>query len=142
MRLNPSQWAVLAVAIAALAIGGGVAVATSERVRRFAEAIARAEGWYATGAGTPNRGQRANNPGNLMTPEWTLHQYATPEEGWAALYWQIELALTGRSRYYKPSMTIWQMAETYVGHAGWEDWARNVARFLNVSPHTPIGEAV
>lgn len=142
MRLKPYQWAVLAVAVAALAIGGGVAVAVSERVRRFAEAVARAEGWYATGPGTPNRGQRANNPGNIMTPEWTLVQYSTPEEGWAALYRQIELALTGRSRFYKPTMTIWEMAEIYVGHAGWEDWARNVASFLGVSPHTPIGEAV
>lgn len=142
MRLKAWHWWTLAIAGAAALIGGGAVMVTSERVRRFAEAVARAEGWYATGPGTPNRGQRANNPGNIMSPEWTLVQYATPEDGWAALYRQIDLALTGRSRYYKPTMSIWQMAETYVGHAGWEDWARNVARFLGVTVHTPIGEAV
>jgi hypothetical protein len=112
---------------------------SSDRVKRLAEAIARAEGWYATGA-TQNRGQRANNPGNIMTPEWTLVQYPTAAAGWDALYRQVELALSGQSRHYRPDMTIWQMAEIYVGHAGWENWARNVSSALGVPSSTPIGQ--
>jgi hypothetical protein len=80
-----------------------------------AEAIARAEGYYARG-GHDGRSLlfRLNNPGGLKKPAlnaealptWEdtgLVCFPTKEMGWAALRHQVRLMLTGRSRIYNPS---------------------------------------
>lgn len=117
----------------------------NDRVKRLAEAIARAEGFYVAGS----RPLRNNNPGNLTVDlegggratgrDGSLMVYPTPAEGWADLYLQIELMFSGGSRYYFPSMTIEEMARKYTATQQ-EAWAQNVASALGVSVNTKISE--
>lgn len=112
---------------------------TDDRVKRMAEAIARAEGYGVQGAIPTLR----NNPGNLkMSGDGSITSYLTPADGWEALYKQIRLMLTGASRVYKPTMTLSEVARLYTGEAAYMNWARNVASYLGVSVDTPFGEAV
>lgn len=116
-------------------------VYSSASVQRVARAIAVAEG-YMKQDGTilsGNRSAKANNPGSIMTAEWKLIEYPTPDAGWQALYRQVDLMLSGKSRYYNPSMTISEVARIYTGEASYMNWARNVATVLGVTPDTPIG---
>jgi hypothetical protein len=109
------------------------------KVIQFAEAIAFAEGYGRPGA-IPTR---INNPGDLKIPGRPADKsghtiFATPEEGWAALYRQVELMRTGRSRIYKPSMTFREVSKRY---AEWhENWLRNVTWKLGVSPDMTLQE--
>jgi hypothetical protein len=109
-------------------------VRVSSKIRRIAQAIARAEGYGVPGAIPTVR----NNPGNLKGPDGVIRTYSTPEEGWQALYRQVLLMLTGESRYYKPEMTIAEIARTYTGEARFMDWANNVSLFLGVTPQTRL----
>lgn len=116
----------------------------SPNVTRFANAIARAEGYGIAGA-IPTR---LNNPGNLKASSVPsigadanghLH-FATIEDGWRALYRQIQLIIDGKSRVYTLDMTIADMARKY---AGWSDnWMRNVATALNVSTTTKLRDVL
>jgi len=111
---------------------------TSWVTERIAGAIAKAEGFLVPGS-LP---QRANNPGNLKLGGETIGGktiFSTVQEGWQALYHQIDLMLSGQSRYYSPDMTIRQVAGIYTGHDNEEAWAKIVAGQLGVSPDTPIG---
>jgi len=114
--------------------------------RRIAEAIGWAEGiFHPSGTAVP---QRANNPGNLKLGDIGFGTiggktiYQTIEEGWTALIYQIDLILTGRSRYYTPDMTIRQVAVTYTGGDNADAWANIVSGKLGVTPDTKIGEVV
>jgi hypothetical protein len=112
-------------------------------IRRFAEAIARAEGFYVAGS-VP---QRANNPGALILPNWQGPRlgkegqavFASAEEGWQRLWYQLQLIATGKSSIYLLNDTIATMARKWAP-GGAENWARNVSRFLDVSENTRIGE--
>lgn len=71
-------------------------------VQRFAEAIARMEGFYRKG--TP--AQRNNNPGNLRS--WGTRPvvkgfavFETPEAGWRALWAQIVKNINRRLTMYE-----------------------------------------
>ena len=118
--------------------------APSPGARLFAEAIARAEGFYQAGS-IP---ARTNNPGDLKLGAPThgssgITVFATLEQGWAALYRQLNLISTGRSAYYRNTMTIRQMGDVYAPSADRNvpgAWANNVARVLGVSVDTPIGK--
>jgi len=107
-------------------------------VEDIARAIARAEGFYVGGS-LP---ERANNPGNLKMGDVGLGTidgktiYPTLAAGWSALYRQINLMLTGASRYYRPEMTIQQIAAIYTGGDNALAWAGNVARSLGVTIET------
>ena len=138
---NWLPFAALAALGVALMRKAGTGAYTSSTVQRFARAIAVAEGYMKSDGTilTNNKSAKYNNPGSIMTPQWEMIRYATPDEGWAALYRQVDLMLSGRSAYYKPTMTISQVAKTYTGEAAYMNWASNVARVLGVSVETPIG---
>jgi hypothetical protein len=124
-------------AIAALvSVGYLVLYQVSRKIRRIAEAIAKAEGYGRPGAIPTVR----NNPGNIKGPDGVIRTYRTPEEGWAALYRQVTMMFTGESRFYRPDMTIAEIARIYTGEARYMDWAWNVSKFLGVKPETRLIE--
>jgi hypothetical protein len=115
-----------------------------------AEAIARAEGYYARG-GHDGRSLlfRLNNPGGLKKPAlnaealptWEdtgLVCFPTTEMGWAALRHQVRLMLTGRSRIYNPSDTLLNVGVKYAD--GDINWGSNVAGHLGVSPAVSLAD--
>lgn len=113
-------------------------------LKRFAEAIAFAEGWYVVGS-IP---QRLNNPGDLKTSgipsigqdaQGHLH-FASPDDGWRALYRQLQIIVDGKSAHYSLGMTILQMGDKYA--PGSVSWPRNVAARLNVSTGTRLREVL
>lgn len=103
-------------------------------LERIARAIAKAEGYGVPGAIPTVR----NNPGNIrsLTAPYPVATYASPEEGWAALYRQVGRMLAG-SALYPADWTIEQVAKRYTGEAQYMNWARNVASELGV-PTTAI----
>jgi hypothetical protein len=114
-----------------------ITIVSDSVVNRIARAIARAEGYFVSGS-LPNR---LNNPGSLKDPNTgQLRAFSTVEEGWAALKQQVARMLEGTSAFYKPSMTIAQIAAIYTGGDKPDAWARIVAGELGVSPDTPIGD--
>jgi len=113
-------------------------------IREMAQAIARAEGFYVVGS-APNR---AHNPGALKSPGWQgpttgsagINVYADDQDGWNALYYQLQLIQSGRSSYYRTGMSIQQMANVWTGNTTEGlNWGANVARVLGVSTNTTIG---
>lgn len=123
-------------AATAIALGGIVAylIGPTRKIIRIAAAIAKAEGYGVPGA-IPTR---QNNPGNIRDQTGQIATYSTPEEGWQALYRQVLLMLTGESRYYRPEMTIAEIARIYTGEPTYMNWAVNVARELGVSTDTRL----
>lgn len=109
-----------------------------EKVQRFAEAIAYAEG-YRPGT-LPYKN---NNPGDLKASDVANvgkdaagHLiFATPEDGWRALRLQVEKIILGRSRYTL-DMTIAELAAGYAQWAG--NWSSNVAAKLGVTETTTL----
>jgi hypothetical protein len=140
-----------------LVLGGRVPVAPAsatppadERVATVAEAIAKAEGYYARG---DHDGRsllfRLNNPGGLKNPAlgaetlptWKdtgLVLFPTAEMGWAALRHQVRLMLTGRSRVYELTDTLLLVGVKYAD--GDVNWGWNVAGHLGVSPDVSLGD--
>jgi hypothetical protein len=117
-------------------IGGVASVGYSSIVQKIARAIAVAE----RGAAEINSGTIArNNPGDIEDGNGNLIVYPTLQDGWNALYHQVSLMFCG-SQYYDPSMSIAQIAQTYVGTSDWSNWANNVANQLGVSPDTPLSQ--
>lgn len=126
------------VLIALLLVLAGMMLQTGgdTRVKRIAQAIARAEGFYHPSGTT--KPQRLNNPGSIFGSNGQMIHFETVAEGWDALYRQVERMLTGNSRYYSPEMTIVQIAQIYTGEPHYMNWANNVANALGVSPNTPL----
>lgn len=112
--------------------------APSDAIGAFAQAIASAEGFGDPGA-VPTR---ANNPGDLALGGNTLGAgitiYATPADGWNALYSQLARIRDGQSAYYRTDMSIADMGAIYAPGEG-AAWAANVAAALGVSVNTTIG---
>lgn len=117
----------------------------TEAIRLFAQGIAIAEGYYVSGS-RPNRN---NNPGDLTVDttgigigkDGPFIVYATPADGWDALYKQVELMFTNASKIYNSGMTIRQIAEKYTT-TDQLAWANNVARTLGISIDTPISALI
>lgn len=118
----------------------------SSKVIAFALAIAKAEGFYKPGS-VPSK---TNNPGDLKLPNTPATSggitiFSTLEEGWAALYRQLELIISGKSRYYRLDMTIHQMGATYAptGDNNIPNaWAKNVAAALGVPVTTTLRQVL
>ena len=118
----------------------------SPKVRAFADAIARAEGFYVAGS-VP---QRARNPGDLKIPNWTgpvlgegISVFESVDQGWNALYRQLQFIIDGRSRVYNLDFTIRDMGRKYTATLTEQDaWANNVARVLNVPVDTPLWQVL
>lgn len=110
-----------------------------QAIQTFANGIARAEGFYVSGS-VP---QRANNPGDLKVPGLptlpgtSITQFDSVGAGWAALYRQLWLIVTGESSYYNLDMTISDMAATWTTSAP-SGWAANVGSALGVDVSTPL----
>jgi hypothetical protein len=101
--------------------------ATSPGVQVFAEAIAAAEGYGVPGAIPTVR----NNPGDLKLSGGVITTFATPSEGWAALYRQIELMRDGRSAYYSPTMTLADVSRVWTATEQ-SAWLSNVIHAMRV----------
>lgn len=127
---------------------GGDAVNTSATpgVQRLAQAIASAEGFYTAGS----RPQRNNNPGDVTQDlihkavgmDGAFPVYATAADGWANLYAQVNLWLSGGSAHATPDSTISDVSQFYttdVPAGAQQTWALNVANGLGVTVDTPIG---
>jgi hypothetical protein len=112
----------------------------SDPIAAVAEAIARAEGYYVPGS-LP---QRANNPGGLRLYGETagITQFQTPEQGWQALYSQLEWVAAGLSQYYQPSMNWWEFGAVWTGGDNAATWTRNVTAYLGLAPDSPIGQTI
>lgn len=90
---------------------------------------------------------RNNNPGNLRWSPYEIDNinnfsvFATYEEGWKALLFQLRIAVDGRSNAYRPNMTLLQFFEKYApsgdnNHPA--TYAKFVADQLGVSVDTII----
>ncbi len=109
----------------------------SDVVRRIANAIAIAEGYYVAGS-LPHR---RNNPGSIVDPATgQLRQYPSPEAGWDALYWQVERMLSGESPYYPRGITLRQAAVIYTGNDNPEGWARTVSQHTGIPLDAVLAE--
>lgn len=116
-----------------------------EKVVRMARAIQDFEGWYPG-----SKSYRHNNPGNLR--RWPgvptvngFAMFATEWDGFRALYRLLERAASGKSRIYKPDMTLVEFFARYApskDHNDPETYAKFVARRLGVTENTTIKEAL
>ena len=127
---------------------GAQIIVSEETVKTFAQAVARAEGFYDAHDTVP---KRAHNPGDLSDEGDVsngviqtsgpfgakITVYATDEDGWAALYKKVRRMLEGRSKTYPQDLTLMEVALKY---AGSPLWAANVARSLGVDTRATLAE--
>lgn len=125
-------------------IGGIFGPSYSDSVIRLSQAIANAEGFNVSGSLPATN----NNPGNLTldvngtavgTDSHGFMQYATPQDGWNALYYQVNLILSNASSLYNNAMTLAQIGNIYSPGTG-SVWASNVASYLGTSTATPVNQ--
>lgn len=127
------------------ALGGAIVeeMSTPDNVKRIAQAIATAEGFYVAGS----RPARNHNPGDMTADligkkvgmDGSFVVYETDDDGWQNLYRQIEKWLNGDSSHATSDSTISEIASFYTTTEQ-TAWATNVANSLGVSLDTPIGE--
>jgi hypothetical protein len=128
--MQRSTWITLGILGGALLLAGGVEFMQPMYVRKFADAIAFAEGYDVPGS-LPNT---RNNPGDISDSSGVIW-YTSYAEGRAALLHQVQLMFTGGTQtHYSPTMTITQIAKRYAGD--WSNWATNVGAYLGVDPDT------
>lgn len=138
------------VVLAALVLGvwlvtrGTTARARAGSFYAFANAIAFAEGYGVPGAIPTVR----NNPGDLKLPAdgGQITSFATPADGWEALYRQLDLIRTDGSRYYASTMTIGQVARIWTATEQ-TAWTNNVLQSMrqqgySVDAGTIIGDVL
>lgn len=113
----------------------------SKLIPSLAYAIGRAEGFGIPGA-IPTR---ANNPGDLELGDigfGVLGQgitiYPTLKQGIEALYRELDLIFTGKSKEYSMFMTFSQMAVVWTGNDNPVGWAETVSKSLGVLPDTTL----
>jgi len=113
----------------------------SNLIPSFAQAIARAEGFYIKGS-VP---ARINNPGDLKLGDIGFGAlpsgitiFPTFDQGCRALYHQLDLILTNKSSEYNTSMTFSQIAVIWTGNDNPMGWASTVAKSLNILPDMTI----
>jgi hypothetical protein len=112
----------------------------------LANAIANAEG-FGKDSSIPTR---ANNPGDLELGNvgfgtvtarggQQITVFGSVSDGWAALNNQISKIFSGRSRYYKPEMSLQEFGSIYSG--GSRTYGANLAAFLGLTPDAPLSQA-
>lgn len=111
-------------------------------IKDFAQAIARAEGFFTRGS-IP---QRAHNPGDLKLPNTPtigggITVFPNDAAGWTALYKQLYRILIGQSDWYSLDMSIADMAHTWTTTQA-DAWGANVAHFLSVDPDVKLWEVL
>lgn len=135
--------ALLAVGYILLQMGGGVDTSAGAGVQKLAQAIATAEGFYLSGS----RPARDHNPGDMtqdligkaIAKDGAFVVYANDADGWANLYAQINLWLSGGSQHANAQSTISDLSGFYTAD-NQSAWAVNVANAAGVPVDTPIGE--
>ena len=110
-------------------------------LQALAQAIAAAEN--SPVAQTNNPGDLAlGDVGNGVFNSAGVSIFSTIEEGWNALYNELNLIVTGASKYYSPSMTIAELAQQWTGGDNAAGWAQTVAQSLGVTVNTTIADAL
>jgi hypothetical protein len=133
------QWTVLLIAVVVLVVVWSRRVSargnqTWDRAPGFfalADAIATAEGYGVPGAIPTVR----NNPGDLKLAGSVVTSFDSPESGWDALYHQLDLIRTGQSAYYRPDMTLAELAQTWTATEQ-DFWLANVVHSLQAQGYT------
>ena len=117
------------------------------KINAWAEAIKEYEGWSVG-----SRSFRNNNPGNLRyafqfgttgKDKNSFAIFATYEDGWKALVNQLTIAANGKSRVYKPDMSLMDFFQIYAPASDSNEpksYALFVARKLGVEPTILIKE--
>lgn len=117
------------------------------KITDMAKAIQEFEGWFPG-----SRSFRNNNPGNLRwspfmtgTDSGNFAIFSSFDDGWKALVHQITIAKTGKSNYYKPTMSLKDFFTVYApssdnNHP--ERYATFVAQKLKVGIDYKIGDLV
>ena len=112
--------------------------APSPQILAMAQAIQVAEGspaeWNNPGDLTASFGYPTNGTGNSAG----VLIFVNCEDGWNALYKQLEAIVNCTSSHYSTDQTLAQMGLTYSG--GDPNWAKNVAASLGVSTDTQLGD--
>lgn len=136
---------VLGILVLYKALGGAIVegITTPDNIKRIAQAIATAEGFYVAGS----RPARDHNPGDMTADligkkvgmDGSFVVYASDDDGWANLYHQIKLWLDGGSAHADKDSTITDISQFYTTTEQ-TAWATNVANSLGVSLDTSIGE--
>jgi len=119
--------------------------APTDKIRKFAEAIAFAEGFWDRNQNvhTASRPARNNNPGDFLgtgdmgTSDGIYAQYSTLEKGWERLYGQLRMIVDGASHNYNLDETISDMAYTYTATEQ-DSWSENVSSYLGVTRDTRL----
>ncbi len=83
-----------------------------------------------------------NNPGDLENLLGQKIVFETEADGWDALYRQIELMISGRSKIYKPTMSWHDIGAHYDGEANFINWVNNVCKKLGVQPTQTLQQFV
>jgi len=113
-------------------------------LEEWAEAIKIHEGWYPG-----SRSYRQNNPGNLRYSKFQtgtdggFSVFATYDDGFKALVYQLKLAVTGSSAVYKPTMTLLEFFQTYAPSSDNnypETYAAAVAKKLGIKTSDIISD--
>jgi hypothetical protein len=108
---------------------------TQALVQKFAQAVAKAEGFYDGSNDIP---VRANNPCDItddgdigygVSGTSKITNYPTLDQGWQAAYIKFERMLNGDSREYSLSLNLKQMGMIYAGDP---NWGANVALELQL----------
>src|SRR5579885_1117433 len=115
--LYQSQASAMTTGLPASEIPTELPAPTIDIVPRFAQAIARAEGFYVSGS----RPQRNHNPGDMTQDligkgigrDGPFVVYANDQDGWSNLYAQIQLWLSGQSAFAGPDSTISDLSRFY-----------------------------
>jgi hypothetical protein len=114
-------------------------------IDRLAEYIAEFEGFYKDGTVA----QRNHNPGNLV---WSPYQvgtkdgfalFLTDDDGWKALKYQLQLIFDGKSKYYRPDMTIQDFVNVWASTSPYNErvaYAQYIANHFGVSPDTRLNQ--
>lgn len=124
----------LAILVALTAVVVVVVLVSRSGLRALARAIAVAEGYGLPGAIPTVR----NNPGDLKLDGDTITTFRTALDGWNALYRQLTLIVTGRSRFYSLDMTLAAMAATWTATEQ-AAWLANVVAALRADGWTVDG---
>ena|SRR5258708_3959070 len=116
----------------------GTAWGQVDKLQEFAHAIARTEGFYAKRS-LPNR---LRNPGDIRSR--LRHAYSGQiglyhgyvvfrrnQDGWNALYTQLQKVIDATSRFYTQDMTMAQIAKVY---ATSPQWPRTLCKILKITP--------
>jgi len=118
-----------------------------QKLNSLATAVAHAEGFGVRHA-IPTRYHNPGDlksaaiyeplPGQKMLGKGGHIVFQNDAAGWAALKDYLSKMVDGRSRRFKPDMTLAQVSRVYAGN--WRPWLNIVTSELNVQPGTKLRE--